>query len=341
MFRQDGEDDNANVNINVKDVDAEVEQQNQQQRRKAAVETRARSTSTSVAPLPGLISANAVAGPSQDRARPSPPYGANLGIPTPPTDWAPIFVTPASPDDLPPHPAVFDPDPIVTPRSQRARRSERGTGLLSTAYDIGESSVLRLSRWIRPSKTRHPLRRRGSDEDSEKGLTESEEDTSVQSPSNATSRTSEDSLRRNGKYWGIWGTSEDEDVRNGAATSDGEGYFSMPSTPPEEKPAASLAEFEAALNRPATLPTPALSTRSLSKPNKSRRSPQMGDAPGEEREGWLATVCSLWANVGTSRRSGGKTAEVIRELGWTVAMLVGLFVVTAATVLWMIQALPM
>jgi hypothetical protein len=52
-------------------------------------------------------------------------------------------------------------------------------------------------------------------------------------------------------------------------------------------------------------------------------------------------VYGIVTNLGKSRRSGGKTGEVIRELGWTVALLVGLFFVTAATVLWMIQALPM
>jgi hypothetical protein len=205
---------------------------------------------------------------------------------------------------------------------------------LTSAYDLGEASFKRLARWVRPSQAHH-LRRRGSDDDSEKGL-DADEDISADS-GGSVARTSEDSLRRNGRYWGVWDKNEPEE----------DGYFSLPPTPPEEKAQASLADFEAALADAnisgASLPTPALSTRSLSRTgSKSRRGADLRDREGAERDGWLTTVYGLWTHLGSGRRGGGgKTAEVLRDLGWTVALLVGLFVVTAATALWMIQALPM
>ena len=290
------------------------------------VESRARSTSTSIS-IPPI---NAIAGPSSYQL-PSIRYTADTPTtasqPTPPTTWAPIFVTPASPDEgetIPHQPYPFN--------SGRSRQSKRSAGILHTAYDLGESGISRLARWIRPS-TIH--RRRGSDEDSEKALDESE-DISADS-GGSVARTSEDSIRRNGKYWGKWG--------NGEGENEEEGYFSLPPTPPEEKPETSLAQFETALreSRPgvgASLPTPALSTRSLSRSSSKRRARA---TTGEDRDGWLATVVNLWSNLGGSNspRTGKKTAEVLRELGWTVALLVGLFVVTAAMVAFLIQGMPM
>lgn len=133
--------------------------------------------------------------------------------------------------------------------------------------------------------------------------------------------------------------------QHGSEEEEEGGYFSLPPTPPDEKPPASLADFEAALNRSegigGSLPTPALSTRSLSRHGSKRRNRIAVDREGEVAQGWLATVLNIWTNLGNRRRPGGKTAEVLRDLGWTVALLIGLFLVTAGTALWMIQALPM
>jgi len=301
--------------------------------RQKQVESRARSTSTSVAAPP----MNAVAGPSNYHTSPSRyipdppviPFIPNINQPNPPTTWAPIYVTPASPDED----STTSQKPFST-HSDLSRRSDRSTGILNSAYELGESGINRLARWIRPS--RHHPQRRDSDEDSEKGLDESE-DISADSGASV-ARTSEDSIRRNAKYWGVWGNAEGE--------NDEEGYFSLPPTPPEEKPQTSLAQFEAALReeRPggagASLPTPALSTRSLSRTGSKKRSRTAMDG---ERDGWLSTVVNLWSNVGSgsASRSGGKMAEVLKDLGWTVALLVGLFIVTAALVAWLIQGMPM
>jgi hypothetical protein len=40
-------------------------------------------------------------------------------------------------------------------------------------------------------------------------------------------------------------------------------------------------------------------------------------------------------------RGSGKTGEVIRELGWTVGLLVSLFFLTLGLVFWMIKSMPM
>lgn len=297
--------------------------------------SRARSTSTSIV-VPEDLLVNR-AGPSNyapSGSTSAPPYkaGGPSSYPTPPNAWAPIFVTPASPED----------GEDTTQRAMSVphpRRNERSTGILNSAYDLGEASLQRLARWVRPQQPY--LHRRGSDDDSEKGL-DADEDLDVSADSSGSvARTSEDSLRRNGRYWGMWDKSDQDE----------DGYFSLPPTPPEEKPPANLAEFEAALaaTRPGvadTLPTPALSTKSLSrmgssKRDRSRRRADARDAEGAERDGWLSMVVNLWRSLGNGRRSGGKTGEVLRDLGWTVALLVGLFVVTGATALWMIQAMPM
>ena len=294
--------------------------------------SRARSTSTSIV-VPDDTLLNRTAGPSTYAALASaPPYRAGPAQPTPPASWGPIIITPASPAEDEPQSSR----PGEVPYAPHPRATARSSGLLTSAYDLGEASFQRLARWVRPAPTHH-LRRRGSDEDSEKGL-DADEDISADSTGSA-ARTSEDSLRRNGRYWGVWDKNEPEE----------DGYFSLPPTPPEEKAQASLADFEGALAdagiNGGSLPTPALSTRSLSRMGSKKRSRRAADArdrEGAERDGWLTTVYGLWRSLGSGRRGGGgKTAEVLRDLGWTVALLVGLFVVTAATALWMIQALPM
>ena len=309
-----------------------VEKKEEVQQRKQ-VESRARSTSTSISVPP----MNALAGPSNYQSSPSQyrselpaiPSIPTINHPAPAAPWTPIFVIPASPDD-----GVSGSQQAFPYQPARPRHSDRSSGILNSAYELGESGLTRLAKWIRPSSH---LQRRGSDDDSEKGMDDSE-DVSADS-GGSVARTSEDSIRRNGKYWGVWG--------NGDGENDEEGYFSLPPTPPEEKSEPSLAQFEAALrdgrlgaNAGGSLPTPALSTRSLSRSGSKRRRRVV---VGEESNGWLATVVHLWSNLGSGSgsRSGGKTAEVLKELGWTVAFLVVLFVVTLAIVAWLIQGMPM
>ena len=50
----------------------------------------------------------------------------------------------------------------------------------------------------------------------------------------------------------------------------------------------------------------------------------------------MKAVYGVWTG-----RGSGKASEAIRDLGWTVGLLVGMFVATAALALWMIQGLPM
>jgi hypothetical protein len=194
---------------------------------------------------------------------------------------------------------------------------------LTSAYNVGESSIRRLAGFVRPH-TRPSLHRRGSgSEDSEKGL--EEDSTSIDS---VPTRSSEDSVERgsHGKYWGIWKSEEDRS----------DGYFSLPPTPPE-KGRSTFTEFEAALRAAersiasTSLPTPAVSSHSLSRP-RSRRSRRVSSGSN----GWIKTLLSGWVGSGS-----GKTGEVIRELGWTVGLLVGLFFVTLGVVFWMIKGMPM
>jgi len=134
-----------------------------------------------------------------------------------------------------------------------------------------------------------------------------------------TTRTSIDSSRAGhgrGKFWGM--SDEDED-----------GYFSLPPTPPEEKDSIGL--DLSSFGQGASLPTPALSTRSLSKPRTTRRPPQTRQ--DNSSRGWLRHLLSYG--------SGTKTGQVIRELGWTVGLLAALFFITGGVALYMIKGMPM
>ena len=244
-------------------------------------ETRARSTSTSVVPHPLM--------PDSEKSGPFALHSA-----PPLRTFTKPYYSPFVPS--------AEPDP--------------STSILTAVYNIGESSLLRFARWIKPK--RHRLVRRAS-EDSEKGLVgdDGEGDLDTIDSVESTVRTSSDSIGRDGRYW-----------------IDDKGYFSLPPTPPKTHDD----EFAASLGGPSrtTLPTPALSRSSLSRlGQKSTWTP--GTA---ERDGWWSVVYRVWAGI-TPSNSGGKTGEVIRELGWTVALMAGMFVVTAAVALWMIQCMPM
>jgi hypothetical protein len=262
-----------------------------------AVESRARSTSTSVV-VP------------QTLQTPESPIIAVQTMPLRSISAKPTLLT-LAPWSAP-SPALPEPDlpsPLPSP--------SRGTGLLTSAYNAGESSIRRLASLVRP-EPRHKPRRRGS-EDSEKGL---DDTTSLES---VTSQSFDGSPKPiPGKYWGIWKSEEEGS----------DGYFSLPSTPPEEKAESSSAEFELALHSAgrstASLPTPALSTHSLSTGRRRRL------ARREAGDGWLRTLLFSWVG-----RGSGKTGEVIRELGWTVGLLVGLFFLTLGVVFWMIKSMPM
>ncbi|WWD20423.1 hypothetical protein CI109_104899 [Kwoniella shandongensis] len=280
-----------------------------------AVESRARSTSTSVViPQDSQLTENSTYTfpprpiPQSAPLRSTPSFQqSSIEIRQEP--WNGMVVTPASPDLLA--------EPDLKPSS-----------MLTSAYNVGESSILRLVNWARPRRHQQYVSlRRGSDEDSEKGLNGSDEDET------SDTRDSEESLRKGGKYWGIWGSAGDpeEEANN---------YFSLPSTPPEDR---GYTEYELALDSdgsfPTSLPTPALSTKSLSRGNskrdKIRRALRRSAAREDSQNGWLSTVVNLWSGSGS-----GKTGEVLRELGWTVGALVITFFVSAALVLWLIQGMP-
>jgi hypothetical protein len=207
-------------------------------------------------------------------------------------------------------------------------------------YDASEASLLKLTRWVRPKTRANRENRRDSDVDSEKGLEEDEPSTGESRES--TIRTSVDSSRRDGsKYWwnGSTGHGSDEDEAE-------HGYFSLPPTPPEDK-ANPMLEFESALTSEKrapiqSLPTPALSTRSLSRvDSKSRRKWAGPVTTANTQDGWLALLYRSWGRLVASGGNTGKTGEVMKELGWTVGFLVALFFVTGLSVLWSVKGLPM
>jgi hypothetical protein len=237
-------------------------------------------------------------------------------------------VTPASPEE--------EPSSSVSPMTR-----SRGVSLLDQAYQVGESSLLRLVSWAKPKHVSSYQRRR-SDSDSEKGLSEEELDgaDTTETATTSTSRTSVDSLgvgvgavgaggAKGAKYWGL---GEDED----------DGYFSLPPTPPDERN-SDIIEPNAFFNVAsgyASLPTPALSAHSLSKHNRRHnnraardQSRDLNTSSAASSLGWLKHLLSVG--------SGTKTGDVVRELGWTVGILVMSFVVTAGMALWMLQGLPM
>lgn len=147
--------------------------------------------------------------------------------------------------------------------------------------------------------------RRGSDDetDSEKGLMDEDSD--------PTTATSSEDLNRKGGYWGIWASEE----------TPADGYFSLPPSPPTR--AADSFELQ-------SLPTPALSAHSLSRRAASPIRTRI-------RDGWLRGVASKWVGGG----GRGKTGMVMRELGWTLGMLILGFITSLGMALWLLKSLPM
>lgn len=262
-----------------------------------AVESRARSTSTSFVYPPSQL----VPSPTLAVSKKS-PFRGTVNIPPP--QWTGLQVTPASPEELE---DSWRPEPIVPKPS-----------LITKAKDFSETSLARFAQWVKPSKRRKVERRRTSEDDSEKGMSEEDGGDHAESlGSVGTTRTSIDSSRAGhgrGKFWGM--SDEDED-----------GYFSLPPTPPEEKDSITL-DLNS-FGQGTSLPTPALSTRSLSKPRSTRRPPRQDNSS----RGWLRHLLSYG--------SGTKTGQVIRELGWTVGLLAALFFVTGGVALYMIKGMPM
>lgn len=171
--------------------------------------------------------------------------------------------------------------------------------------------------WAQPRAHRHQRRgsRRSSDEDSEKGLDGSEPET-FEDEEEGQERVGLG--RSGGRYWGFFG-------------EDDESYFALPPTPPADH----------TLPFPHSLPTPAVSAQSLSRGSSRsdrRRRNRSTDLQGGPADGWWVRVYRTWISSGTGT---GKTTEVLRELGWTVALLAGLFVVSFLLVVYALQSMPM
>ncbi|WVQ95938.1 hypothetical protein IAU59_003037 [Kwoniella sp. CBS 9459] len=295
-----------------------------------ASDSRARSTSTSlVVPQTMDLTENSTyTFPSSSSSS-----GNTHEPPSPTFQHAPSLPPYASSSKLPTPPSFYDLD---TPEERKGP-----TSILTSAYNFGESSIIRLLNWT--GRRRHGYDgmayRRDSDDGSEKGLNGSDNDT-VESDG----RRSDESVRRPGRYWGMQDPGDETE-------DSGSGYFALPPTPPDHEIENIIyPEFAHALHPdasgsklvPASLPTPALSTRSLSRGNSKKnklrkvfRRNNGADGDAEDQRGWLTAVYGVLAGY-----RGGKTGEVLKELGWTVGLLVGTFFVTAGLVLWLIQGMP-
>jgi hypothetical protein len=228
--------------------------------------------------------------------------------------------TPASPD--------VSPSPVSLP----SRPS-----FLERAYNTTEFSIRQLVSLVRPQGSESPRAynryRRGSDEDadSEKGLTGDEGE--VESDQ-TTASSSEGVQVDKGRYWGLWAS--------GGRSDAADGYFSLPATPPDydlHDSAGKEIDLLAANDKFASLPTPALSAHSLSRSRSGRRSnsPVGTRLRARITDGWLRGVLSGWVGGGTS----GKSGAVLRELGWTLGVLILGFVTSLGIALWLLKSLPM
>lgn len=266
-----------------------------------AVETRARSTSTSIV-VPQTLATEAESPTFPDPTIVTlPPQ--SIALPTPP--WNGMYVTPPSPPST------------AGPREYESDLPERDlpTSLLSSAYDMGESLFNRAMSWAQPKRQRRSRRRsHASDDDSEKGLNGSEDEEEFDE------KHEDESLRTN-RGWALFGP--------GSRTPDSPSYFALPPTPPDERDCDNL-------GYPASLPTPAISTQSLSHGRRQRRASRAAALKEAQADGWWVKV---YRTVSVS--GSGKTAEVLRELGWTVALLAGLFVVSFLLVLYAVSSMPM
>lgn len=283
---------------------------------KGEAPSRARATSTSLVNPSAALEAAAptIPVPTLPRRPASRPTGLVLPQPG-------ISFTPPSSDD----------EHDTTTNSSRP-------SILERAYNTTESSLARITSLFRSSTSdrsplhTHALQRRGSDEDSEKGLN-GDDDSLLSGEGDLTettaSRSSTDTDRlprpSRGRYWGIW-ASEDK-----ASTSDQDpdGYFSSPPTPPDNDldTRRGSQEFAEALllanGKIASLPTPAISAHSLSR----------GRSPERMKLGVIAGIVAGWGR--------GKTGAVLRELGWTVGILILGFFGSLGVALWLLKTLPM
>jgi hypothetical protein len=293
-----------------------AEEMVEQGKGKSKAESRARSTSTSLV-VPDSLSGSPATYPVSPQQVRLPPTRLQFTSPPTPGNWDGIYITPASPE---------------YEEERQISVSAEPPSLLTSAYNMGESAVLGLVKLVRSHRHEGDARRRAS-EDSEKGL-DGDEGVSDE----LESRESVESLRvrEGGRYWGLWG-SDDVDRNSG--------YFSLPPTPPDEKPEPNLAGFEAALQASqfrsdiTSLPTPALSASSLSRGDsrsKKLRKAKRFFVNDGGRQGLLASIGQAWIGCGT-----GKTGEVIKGLGWTVGFLAGLFVVSLGLAFLLLRGLPM
>lgn len=281
-------------------------------------ETRARSTSTSIVVPQQLAPPDAehtrpvqtlTAAPATIAPLPTPAYTS-----TPPPPWSQMYVTPPSPP------------PTTGPESQDS--DDSSDGFLSSAYDMGETIVNRVLSWANPPRrghARHDSRRSLSDEDSEKGLDGTEIDEFFDEEDD--SLVGIGSVSRSGRYWGLFSNGAQQPESPDTPT-----YFTLPPTPPVEE--------QCDLPFPQSLPTPALSTRSLSgrsRHGRPRRSSRAAAVQSQPVDGWWVKV---YRTIVSSGSGSGKTTEVLRELGWTVAFLAGLFVVSLLLVFYAISSIP-
>lgn len=268
------------------------------------VETRARSTSTSIV-VPSTLTTEAESPTFPEPTIVTLPPPSNLVLPTPP--WNGMYVTPPSPPSTA-GPREYEPDMLPA--------QDPSTGVLSSAYDLGESLFSRVLSWTQPKRQRRSRRRsHASDDDSEKGLNGSEDEQEYDE------KDDDETFARTNRGWGLFNP--------GTRTSDSPSYFALPPTPPDDRQCDS--------GYPGSLPTPALSTQSLSHgPRRSRRASRAAALKEAQADGWWVKV---YRTVSVS--GSGKTAEVLRELGWTVAMLAGLFVVSFLLVLYSVSSMPM
>ncbi|CAK9783237.1 hypothetical protein CC85DRAFT_299022 [Cutaneotrichosporon oleaginosum] len=268
------------------------------------VETRARSTSTSIVVPQTLTTEPESTTFAEDPTIVTLPSQSSSALPTPP--WSGMYVTPPSPPSTA-GPREYEPDPIG---------EDVATGLLSSAYDMGETVFTRVISWVRPKRRRSRRRSHASDDDSEKGFNGSEDEEEFDEKDEGENRP------RSSRVWNLL---------PGSRTPDSPSYFTLPPTPPDDRQYDNL-------GFPASLPTPAISSQSLSHGGSVRRQRRASRAAAlkeAQADGWWVKV---YRTVSVS--GSGKTAQVLRELGWTVGLLALLFVVSFLLVLYAVMSMP-
>ncbi|WVO15010.1 hypothetical protein L204_102653 [Cryptococcus depauperatus] len=285
-----------------------AKQEQMKQEKQGRLEVRARSTSTSVVnPESRDLTENSV-------------YTLPVQIHDVPTMSPDVGMQQAPPSR----------SPVPSPPTARQGESSQlgAVGLLTSAYNATESSFSHLLGYVRPPSFSHRSydRIEASEDDSEKDINGSEDET-LESENTCLS---DESITR-GRCW-LGGGDE--------AEAEGVHYFSLPPTPTESLGHSS---FSAALSYGDSLPTPALSTNSLSRGDSKRqklrkalrRISRQSSSDGDSQNGWWATVWSRGQSGGN-----GKVGEVLKDLGWTVGALAICFVVSLGLVLWLIRGMP-